>query len=142
MALEEVEQLRSRASSLAESEKKADELATRFEKQEEEHEQEQEQEQGRHALRKEDETKNVKRDRWALAKRLWAKTNLDPMTMKVMAKGALAPTIALAAYQSTGFADVFTTLGYLVGVITILSFAVMPRAKVCYPISTHMLFLS
>lgn len=31
-------------------------------------------------------------------KKLWAKTQLDVPTMKTMAKGALAPTIALAAY--------------------------------------------
>lgn len=31
-------------------------------------------------------------------KQLWAKTQLDVPTMKTMAKGALAPTISLAAY--------------------------------------------
>ncbi|KAJ9629567.1 hypothetical protein H2203_001941 [Taxawa tesnikishii (nom. ined.)] len=46
-----------------------------------------------------------------------------------MAKGALAPTIGLAAYQATDFADTYTTLGYLVGIVSILSFAIMPRAK-------------
>lgn len=44
-------------------------------------------------------------------------------------RGALAPTIALSAYQATDFADTFTTLGYLVGIISILSFAIMPRGK-------------
>lgn len=63
------------------------------------------------------------------AKSLWAKTQLDVPTMKIMAKGALAPTICLAAYQATDFAETFTTLGYLVGIISILSFAIMPRAK-------------
>ncbi|GAB7352514.1 hypothetical protein MBLNU459_g2913t1 [Dothideomycetes sp. NU459] len=63
------------------------------------------------------------------AKVLWAKTQLDVPTMKTMAKGALAPTICLAAYQATPFADTFTTLGYLVGIISVLSFAIMPRAK-------------
>jgi len=46
-----------------------------------------------------------------------------------MAKGALAPTISLAAFQATDFAETYTTLGYLVGVVSILSFAIMPRAK-------------
>lgn len=32
-------------------------------------------------------------------------------------------------YQATPFAEVYTTLGYLVGIISILSFAIMPRAK-------------
>ncbi|KAH0262671.1 hypothetical protein KCU91_g13251, partial [Aureobasidium melanogenum] len=63
------------------------------------------------------------------AAKLWSKTGLDATTMKIMAKGALAPTISLAAYQATDFAEIYTTLGYLVGVISILSFAIMPRAK-------------
>jgi hypothetical protein len=41
----------------------------------------------------------------------------------------LAPTISLAAYQATNFAETYTTLGYLVGVVSILSFAIMPRSK-------------
>lgn len=61
--------------------------------------------------------------------KLWAKTQLDSRTLKTMAKGALAPTISLAAYQATDFAEIYTTLGYLVGIISILSFAIMPRAK-------------
>ncbi|KAI5275458.1 hypothetical protein E4T47_01489 [Aureobasidium subglaciale] len=63
------------------------------------------------------------------AEKLWAKTQLDPTTMKIMAKGALAPTISLAAYQATNFAETYTTLGYLVGVVSILSFPIMPRSK-------------
>ncbi|THX66944.1 hypothetical protein D6D05_10045 [Aureobasidium pullulans] len=63
------------------------------------------------------------------AEKLWAKTQLDVTTMKIMAKGALAPTISLAAYQATNFAETYTTLGYLVGVVSILSFAIMPRSK-------------
>lgn len=65
-------------------------------------------------------------------KKIWAKTPLallDIPTMKLMAKGALAPTIALAAYQATDFAETYTTLGYLVGITSILSFPIMPRAK-------------
>ncbi|KAH0123202.1 hypothetical protein KCU67_g17870, partial [Aureobasidium melanogenum] len=54
---------------------------------------------------------------------------LDLPTMKMMAKGGLAPTISLAAYQATDFADIFTTLGYLVAIMSILSFPIMPRAK-------------
>ncbi|KAF4553310.1 ER transporter-like protein 1 [Elsinoe fawcettii] len=62
-------------------------------------------------------------------KELWAKTGLDPPTMMIMAKGGLAPTIALAAFQATDFAETYTTLGYLVGIVSILSFSIMPRAK-------------
>ncbi|KAF2861628.1 hypothetical protein K470DRAFT_214617 [Piedraia hortae CBS 480.64] len=46
-----------------------------------------------------------------------------------MFKGALAPTIATAAYQASAYANTFTTIGYLVGVMTILSMAVLPRAR-------------
>lgn len=146
MALEEVEQLRSQPSDSGDSEKHHDEDPTQLDKNEKEQDQEPEQEhdheqeeQDRQVERKAEETKDVKKDRWALAKRVWAKTNLDVTTMKIMAKGALAPTIALAAYQSTPFADVFTTIGYLVGIVSILSFAIMPRAKVCILLQTRIL---
>lgn len=59
----------------------------------------------------------------------WAKLGLDAPTLMVMAKGATAPTIALAALQSDAYAAEYTTLGYLVAIVSILSFAIMPRAK-------------
>ncbi|PSK44258.1 hypothetical protein B9Z65_238 [Elsinoe australis] len=46
-----------------------------------------------------------------------------------MAKGALAPTIALAAYQSPAFAEMYNTSGYLVALAAVLSFPILPRAK-------------
>ena len=46
-----------------------------------------------------------------------------------MFKGALAPTIAIAAYQATAWADHYTTIGYLIGVSTVLSLVIQPRAK-------------
>ncbi|KAF2863186.1 hypothetical protein K470DRAFT_211067 [Piedraia hortae CBS 480.64] len=46
-----------------------------------------------------------------------------------MFKGALAPTIAIACFQSYSFASLFVTIGYLVGVVSILSVAIQPRAK-------------
>ncbi|KAL8834967.1 MAG: hypothetical protein Q9176_007195 [Flavoplaca citrina] len=49
--------------------------------------------------------------------------------LAMMLKGTLAPTIAIALYQSTSFADHYSTLGYLVTVMSILSFVIMPRAK-------------
>lgn len=78
---------------------------------------------------KDDRKEDAKKDRFATAKKLWVKTQLDVPTMMIMAKGALAPTIGLAAYQATDFAETYTTLGYLVGIVSILSFAIMPRAK-------------
>ena len=47
----------------------------------------------------------------------------------MMFKGALPPTISIALYQSTGFAQTYSTLGYLVAIMSLLSFVIMPRAK-------------
>ncbi|OBT82678.1 hypothetical protein VE02_09333 [Pseudogymnoascus sp. 03VT05] len=62
-------------------------------------------------------------------KRIWAKLDLDLGTLMMMFKGSLAPIIAVAWYQSLDIARVFTTLGYLVPVIAVLSLSIMPRAK-------------
>lgn len=47
----------------------------------------------------------------------------------MMVKGALPPAISLAVYQSTAFAKVYSTLGYLVAIMSVLSFAILPRSK-------------
>ena len=47
----------------------------------------------------------------------------------MMFKGAISPAIALAAYQSTSFADTFSTLSYLVAIISVISFPILPRSK-------------
>lgn len=65
----------------------------------------------------------------SLLTRLWQKSGLNIGMLATMFKGALAPTIAIALYQSTSFADHYSTLGYLVAVMSILSFGIMPRAK-------------
>lgn len=62
-------------------------------------------------------------------KRTWTKLGLDVPTLLMMGKAALPPTIALAMYQATDIADHYTTLGYLVAIISILGFCIMPRAK-------------
>ncbi|KAJ6121608.1 hypothetical protein N7512_004073 [Penicillium capsulatum] len=51
-------------------------------------------------------------------KKLWQKSGLDQPTILLMLK-----------YQSTSVAHEFTTLGYLVAIVSILGFAIMPRAK-------------
>ncbi|PNS19335.1 hypothetical protein CAC42_2512 [Sphaceloma murrayae] len=63
------------------------------------------------------------------ARRLWTSTYLDIPTMQMMAKGALAPTIVLAAYQSRPFAEMYNTSGYFVALAAVLSFPILPRAK-------------
>ena len=65
----------------------------------------------------------------SLIKRLWDGSGLNPGMIIIMVKGALPPTIALAAYQSTAFAQVYSTLGYLVAIVSVLSFAILPRSK-------------
>jgi hypothetical protein len=64
-----------------------------------------------------------------LLKRVWTAVGLDPPTIIVMIKGGLAPVISLAALRSTTFAEKYSTLGYLVAIMSLLGFAIMPRAK-------------
>lgn len=63
------------------------------------------------------------------AKQIWAKAGITPGVAKLMFKGALAPTIVLAAYQSDAWSSHYTTLGYFVGIITQLSVVIQARAK-------------
>jgi len=62
-------------------------------------------------------------------KKIWAKLGLDIGTFLMMIKAALPPTIALAMLQADAVAQRFATLGYLVAIISILGFCIMPRAK-------------
>lgn len=62
-------------------------------------------------------------------KRIWASLGLDIGTVLMMVKGALPPTISIALYQWSTFAAHFSTIGYLVAIMSTLSFAIMPRAK-------------
>ncbi|KAF2716485.1 hypothetical protein K431DRAFT_316508 [Polychaeton citri CBS 116435] len=64
-----------------------------------------------------------------ILKRLWQKLDLDVPTIMMMFKGSLPPTIALAMYQSDAVADHYTTLGYLIAIMSVLGFAIMPRGK-------------
>ncbi|KAK2013273.1 hypothetical protein LZ32DRAFT_604565 [Colletotrichum eremochloae] len=54
---------------------------------------------------------------------------LDVPTVLMMFKGSLPPIIGLAIYQSTPVARYFTTIGYLVPIISVLAFAILPRGK-------------
>ena len=49
--------------------------------------------------------------------------------MLIVKRAALPPTIALAMYQADAVANTYGTLGYLVAIISILGFCIMPRAK-------------
>ncbi|KFX90595.1 hypothetical protein V490_06378 [Pseudogymnoascus sp. VKM F-3557] len=74
-------------------------------------------------------TQDEEKPRESKLKKIWAKLGLDLGTVMMMFKGSLAPIIAVAWYESLDIAKIFTTLGYLVPVITVLSLAIMPRAK-------------
>ncbi len=65
----------------------------------------------------------------SIFRRAWDSTGLNVGMLMMMVKGALPPAISLAAYQSTSFADTFSTLGYLVAIMSVLSFAILPRSK-------------
>ena len=64
-----------------------------------------------------------------LARRAWDALGLDAGIVLTMVKGALPPTVAISLYQWDAFAAHFSTIGYLVAIMSILSFATMPRAK-------------
>ena len=73
-------------------------------------------------------------------KKVQTKTGLDAITLILMFKGALPPTIALAFYQWTAFANEYTTLGYLTAIMSLLSLAMQPRAKFCQAMFFSLLF--
>ena len=65
----------------------------------------------------------------SIFRRAWNNMDLNLGTLMMMFKGAVPPAISLAAYQSTSFADTFSTLGYLVAIMSVLSFPILPRSK-------------
>ena len=65
----------------------------------------------------------------SIFKRAWDGLGLNVGMLMMMVKGALPPAISLAAYQGTSFANTFSTLGYLVAIMSVLSFAILPRSK-------------
>ncbi|KAI0874439.1 hypothetical protein GGS24DRAFT_346831 [Hypoxylon argillaceum] len=73
---------------------------------------------------------------------LLAKLGLDAPTLTAMFKGALAPVIGLAIYQSDAIAREFTNFGYLVGIISVLSLSVLPRGKFVQTLVFNLIFLS
>ncbi|EPS25675.1 hypothetical protein PDE_00609 [Penicillium oxalicum 114-2] len=66
---------------------------------------------------------------WGWIQTQWQKTGLDRPTILLMMKGGLAPAIAVSIYQASDVADEYTTLGYLMAIVSVLGFAIMPRAK-------------
>lgn len=60
---------------------------------------------------------------------LWTKLRPDALTLILMFKGSLPPTIGIALFQADSFAEHYQTLGYLVAISSVLGFCIMPRGK-------------
>ncbi|KAI0444648.1 hypothetical protein F4803DRAFT_236295 [Xylaria telfairii] len=71
-----------------------------------------------------------------------ARLGLDAPTIIAMLKGALAPVIGLAIYQSDAVSHEFSTFGYLVGIVAVLSLSVLPRGKFVQTLVFNLIFLS
>jgi hypothetical protein len=71
----------------------------------------------------------------------WTKTGITWPVFKLMFKGALAPTIAVALFQADDFASHFSTVGYLVGITSILSLVIQPRSKFLQTMLVNVVFV-
>lgn len=74
-------------------------------------------------------------------KALWTKHGVKAAQYKAIFKGALPPTIAISAYQGTAWADHYTTIGYLVGIASVLCLGIQPRAKFLEALLVQILLL-
>ena len=74
-------------------------------------------------------------------KKLWARTGIDRRTAMQMFKGSLAPVICICAYQSTPWAETYSTVGYLVGIMSVLSLVIAPRAKFIQTMLMNIFFI-
>ncbi|TVY90187.1 Uncharacterized protein LAWI1_G001995 [Lachnellula willkommii] len=75
----------------------------------------------------------------SVVKKLVAKIGLDVGTVMMMFKGSVAPAIGIAFYQANSVDKIYTTLGYLVPIITVLSMPIMPRAKFIQTITLNII---
>ncbi|KUJ08768.1 uncharacterized protein LY89DRAFT_764104 [Mollisia scopiformis] len=62
-------------------------------------------------------------------KRMAAKLGLNLPMVLLMCKGAIAPTIGIAIYQNSSVAAHYSTIGYLIPIMSILTVPIMPRAR-------------
>jgi len=67
------------------------------------------------------EQKQTEEEKPSKLKQIWQKAGLDPLTLMLMFKGSLPPTIAIAMYQSNAVSSKFGTIGYLVAIRSVLS---------------------
>ncbi|PVI02394.1 hypothetical protein DM02DRAFT_653538 [Periconia macrospinosa] len=71
--------------------------------------------------------------------RIWKKIGLDLPTALMMMKAGIPPTISVAMFQSSTVANHYTTLGYLIAIVSILGFCIMPRAKFIQTMTLNLL---
>ncbi|KAK3374804.1 hypothetical protein B0H63DRAFT_452637 [Podospora didyma] len=64
-----------------------------------------------------------------LIAKTFAKLGLDVPTLVTMLKGSLPPAISIAMCQAPAVSAYFSTLGYLVAIISVLALAILPRGK-------------
>ncbi|CAG8956608.1 hypothetical protein HYFRA_00011919 [Hymenoscyphus fraxineus] len=76
-----------------------------------------------------DQNEEAPQNKVSMFKKAWAKSGLNLQILKVMFKGSVAPMIGIAFYEADSVVDTFGTLGYLVAIIAVLCFPIMPRAK-------------
>ncbi|KAI5369974.1 Putative ER transporter, 6TM [Septoria linicola] len=72
-------------------------------------------------------------------KALWIKLDLDLPTVLMMFKASLPPTIAIAMYQSQAVAGVYSTLGYLIAITSVMGMCIMPRGMFVQTITLNVL---
>ncbi|KIH87754.1 hypothetical protein SPBR_04559 [Sporothrix brasiliensis 5110] len=75
-------------------------------------------------------------------KSILERLGLDTTTLVLMFKGSLPPVIGIAMFQSTAFADTYSTLGYLVPIVSVMTVAVMPRGKFLQTLTLNLLSVS
>lgn len=71
----------------------------------------------------------------SIFKRALGKLGINGTVAALVFKGALAPLIATAIYQSKSVADVYLNFGYLIIVVSILAVTILPRGKFTMNIS-------
>ncbi|KAH7041382.1 uncharacterized protein B0I36DRAFT_282294 [Microdochium trichocladiopsis] len=75
-------------------------------------------------------------------KGLLARLGIEPFIILMCLKGAVAPTIALAMFQADAVAGYFVTIGYVIGIISVLAMPIMPRGKFVQGVLLNLLGLS
>ncbi|KAK1832231.1 hypothetical protein QBC39DRAFT_371079 [Podospora conica] len=71
----------------------------------------------------------MRKPRPGFLSRCITKLGLDVPTVLMMFKGSLPPMLGIVMYQSPAVSNFYTTLGYLIPIISVLALAILPRGK-------------